>query len=147
MKRTYPKILRWDKKGIKFIFGMDAHAKVVGLGESLPETTWTPLERPPRHEIKTKARQKRERVKEKVVLAKGYTNQVLKGESVAELEYKPLKCAQGLRLVVLRRDISVKKGKEVISEEVRYFFYITNRGDLSKRKVVELPMGAAIRRT
>ena len=34
---------RWDRQGIKFIFGMDAHPKVVQLAESLSETTWKPL--------------------------------------------------------------------------------------------------------
>lgn len=28
---------RWDGQGIKFIFGMDAHPKVVQLAEALPE--------------------------------------------------------------------------------------------------------------
>ena len=28
---------RWDAGGIKFILGMDAHPKVVGLAEALPE--------------------------------------------------------------------------------------------------------------
>jgi Transposase DDE domain group 1 len=46
---------RWDSQGIKFIFGMDAHPKVVQLAESLPETTWKPLERLPRYEIATEA--------------------------------------------------------------------------------------------
>lgn len=132
---------RWDKEATRFIFGMDAHAKVVGLAESLPEAVWASLERPHKHEIKTRPRQKRDRVKEQIVREKGYTNQVLKGESVAELEYRPLKCVQDYRLVVLRKNISVQKGKEVICEEVRYFFYITNRRDLSKKKVVELANG------
>ena len=28
---------RWDEQGVKFIFGMDAHPKVVNLAEALPE--------------------------------------------------------------------------------------------------------------
>ena len=28
---------RWDKGGVYFIFGMDAHPKVVGLAEALPQ--------------------------------------------------------------------------------------------------------------
>jgi Transposase DDE domain group 1 len=36
---------RWDGQGIKFIFGMDAHPKVVQLAQALPATAWTPLER------------------------------------------------------------------------------------------------------
>src|SRR5258707_3545412 len=44
---------RWDSQGIKFIFGMDAHPKVVQLAESLSESTWKPLERMARYEIAT----------------------------------------------------------------------------------------------
>jgi hypothetical protein len=132
---------RWDKEGIRFILGMDAHTKVTGLAQALPEAAWTPLERLPKHSLKTQPRSKPERVKEQIVRAKGYTNQVLKNESLAELDYKPLKCAQSYRLIILRKNISVQKGEQVISEEVRHFFYITNRRDLSKRKVVELANG------
>src|SRR5215217_283296 len=31
---------RWDQEGIKFIFAMDAHPKVVALAESLSEKNW-----------------------------------------------------------------------------------------------------------
>ena len=50
---------RWDEGGIKFIFGMDAHRKVVELAEALPEAAWKPLERLPRYEITTEPRRKR----------------------------------------------------------------------------------------
>ena len=33
---------RWDGQGVKFIFGMDAHRKVVNLAEALPEQAWSP---------------------------------------------------------------------------------------------------------
>ena len=42
---------RWDGQGVKFIFGMDAHPKVVNLAEALPEEAWKPLKRLPRYEI------------------------------------------------------------------------------------------------
>ena len=34
---------RWDGKAVKFLFGMDAHPKVVKLAEALPEEAWKPL--------------------------------------------------------------------------------------------------------
>ena len=52
---------RWDGEGIKFIFGMDAHPKVVQLAEALAPEAWTPLERLPRYEIRTRPRPKRPR--------------------------------------------------------------------------------------
>src|SRR6476620_7292633 len=47
---------RWDEQGVKFIFGMDAHPKVVNLAQALPEQAWKPLERLPRYEIATQLR-------------------------------------------------------------------------------------------
>ena len=32
---------RWDAHGTKFILGLDAHAKVVGLAEALPAQAWS----------------------------------------------------------------------------------------------------------
>ena len=132
---------RWDGQGIRFLFGMDAHAKAVGMAEALPANAWEELERLPKYEIRTEARAKPERIKEAIVRFKGYVNQVLTGESIAEFEYQPGKCARSYRMVVLRKNISVQKGEAVLFEEVRYFFYITNRRDLSGAEVVALANG------
>jgi hypothetical protein len=77
---------RWDSQGIKFLFGMDAHQKVVQLAEALPERAWKPLERLARYEIATEARAKPLRVKEAIVRFKGYLNKKLLGESVARVQ-------------------------------------------------------------
>lgn len=71
---------RWDAQEIKFIFGMDAHPKVVKLAEALPQEAWKPLERLPRYEIATAGRRRPERVKESIVRFRGYENKVLVGE-------------------------------------------------------------------
>ncbi len=131
----------WDQDGVKFVFGMDAHPKAVQLAEALPPEAWQTLERLPRYEIATKARRKAARVKEGVVRSKGYENKVLIGESVAELEYQPVKCQQPYRLVIVRKNISVQRGEKVLFDEVRYFFYITNRRDLAKEEVVGFANG------
>lgn len=117
---------RWDEQGLKFIFGLDAHAKVVALAEALPPEAWQPLERLPRYEIATEPRRKAERVKEGVVRRRGYLNKKLVGESVAEFDYRPHKCHRAYRLVVLRKNVSVQKGEQALFEEIRYFFYLTN---------------------
>jgi hypothetical protein len=132
---------RWDGEGIKFIFGMDAHPKVVQLAEGLAPEGWRPLERLPRYEIKTRPRPKRARVKESLVRFKGYENKVLVGESVAEVEYQPRKCGRSYRLIVVRKNISVQRGERVLFDEVRYFFYITNRRDYQATEVVSLANG------
>ena len=105
---------RWDEQGVKFIFGMDAHPKVVNLAEALPEETWKPLKRLPRHEIATARRRKPERVKESIVRFKGYENKVLIGEDIAEIEYQPRKCSRAYRLLIVRKNISVQKGERVL---------------------------------
>jgi Transposase DDE domain group 1 len=117
---------RWDRAGIKFIFGMDAYPKVVALAEALPPEAWQPLERLPRYEIATEPRRKAPRIKEAIVRSKGYLNQKLVGESVAEFDYQPRKCGRSYRLVVLRKNLSVQRGEKVLLEDVKYLFYITN---------------------
>jgi hypothetical protein len=132
---------RWDAQAIKFIFGMDAHRKVVALAEALPAQAWEALERMPKYEIATEPRSKPARAKEAIVRFKGYLNKVLVGESIAEFDYQPNKCARSYRLVVVRKNISVQKGEAALFEEVKYFFYITNRADLSAAEIVGLANG------
>ena len=129
---------RWDGQGTKFILGMDAHAKVVGLADELAEQAWKPLERLPKYEILTEPRTKPKNVKEQIVKEREYKNIVLKGEDVAELDYKPLKANRSYRLVVVRKNLSVQRGDTVLFDEIRYFFYITNRRDLAVEEVVLL---------
>ena len=132
---------RWDQAGIGFIFGMDAHSKVVGLAEALSERWWRSLERLPKYEILTEPRNRRERVKEQVVVHKGYLNRKLVAEAVSEMTYQPDKCQRPHWLVILRKNLSVQRGERVLFDEVRYFFYLTNRWDLSVEEVVGLANG------
>lgn len=129
---------RWHEGGVRFIFGMDAHAKVVGLAEALPEAQWSVLERLPKYEIATHERTRPDNVKEEIVRQRGYRNLVLKGESVAEFPYRPNKCGREFRMVVLRKNISVQKGEAVLVEEMRYFFYLTNKLEESREQIVGL---------
>ena len=129
---------RWDAQGTKFILGMDAHAKVVGLAEALPAGAWRPLARAPKYEILTEPRTKPVNVKEQIVKERGYQNIVLQGEDIAEFAYQPGKCAKAYRLVVVRKNLSIQRGEEALFAEVRYFFYITNRAGLTVEEVVAL---------
>ena len=132
---------RWDDQGLKFILGMDAHPKVVKLAEAISERSWRALERLPKYEILTEPRGRRERVKEQIVVQKGYLNQKLVAESVSDMTYQPHQCGRKYRLVILRKNISVQKGERVLFDEVRYFFYLTNRWDLTVEQVVSLANG------
>lgn len=131
---------RWHEAGRRFILGMDAHPKVVGLAEALPVAAWKPLEGLPKYEILSEPRQKAVRYKEQIVIEKQFRNQVLVGEDIAEIDYQPLKCERKYRLVIVRKNISVQKGEKPLLDEVRYFFYITNRSGAAE-KIVGLANG------
>jgi hypothetical protein len=131
---------RWDQAGRRFILGMDAHPKVVGLAQALPASAWKRLERLPKYEILTEPRRKAIRYKEQIVVEKEFKNQVLVGEDIAEIEYQPVKCDRKYRLVIVRKNISVQEGERALFDKVRYFFYITNRKDKAE-KIVGLANG------
>ena len=57
------------------------------------------------------------------------------------MEYQPLKCSGLYRLIVVRKNISVQKGEQVLFDEIRYFFFITNRADYSPEQIVSLANG------
>ena len=117
---------RWDRDGVRFIFGIAAMANLVNRAESLPAEAYSELERPPRYTIKTKPRQQRERHKERIVRDREFANLMLKGEEVAEFEYRPVACKTTYRVIVLRKELVVEKGQLWLFEPDRYFFYITN---------------------
>ena len=131
---------RWDTAGHRFILGIDAHPKLVGLAEALENKAWQPLVRQAKYEILTEPRPKAFRYKEQVVVAREFENQKLVGEALAEIKYKPSKCRREFRVVILRKNITVQKGEKALFDEVRYFFYITNRTDKAE-KIVGLANG------
>ena len=131
---------RWDGAGHRFILGIDAHPKLVGLAEALGKEAWKPFERQPKYEILTEPRPKAFRYKEQVVVEREFVNQRLVGEALAEIQYKPAKCRREYRVVILRKNLSVQKGEKALFDEVRYFFYITNRTDKAE-KIVGLANG------
>jgi hypothetical protein len=131
---------RWNEQGTRFILGFDAHPKLVGLAEAVPARAWQRLERVPKYKILTEPRAKGVRYKEQIVVQKEFENQKLVGEDLAEIEYQPGHCAYPYRVVILRKNISVARGERVLFDEVRYFFYITNRTDQAA-KIVGLANG------
>ncbi len=126
---------RWDAEGQRFILGSDAHPKLVGLAEALENKAWKVFERQPKYEILTEPRPKAFRDKEQVVVEREFINQKLVGEALAEIKYQPSKCRREYRVVILRRNLSVQKGEKALFDDVRYFFYITNRTDQAERMV------------
>ena len=130
----------WEAQGRKFVLGIDAHPKLVKIAAGLAASTWKRLERLPQYEILTEPRQKAFRYKEPIVIEKGFNNQKLIGEDLAEIEYQPVKCKKKYRVVIVRKNLSVQAGEKVLLEDIRYFFYITNRTDKAE-KIVGLANG------
>ena len=128
---------RWDANPqVRFIFGYDSMPKLVALAEDLPERAWRTLERPPRYEVKTQRRQRPDNVKEAIVAQRQFDNIRLCGEEVAEFNYQPTACRQVYRMVVVRKNLSRHKGEQMLFDEIRYFFYITNEWVLEANEIV-----------
>lgn len=113
---------RWSEQ-VDFLFGMDANAKLIGLAEGLSQAQWEPLER-----VRTAPEAPRSRpanIKEQIVEEREFMNQRLVSEHVSQFDYRPGKCKQTYRMVVVRKNITVEKGGDWLFDEMRYFFYIT----------------------
>ncbi len=131
---------RWSEE-VDFVFGMDAHAKLAGYAQMLNKNKWILLKRKAKYSVKTTERQKPERIKEQIVVERAFKNIKLNSEEVAEFQYRPLKCKNDYRVVVLKKNLSIEKGEALLFDDIRYFFYITTRYDLTPAQVVELANG------
>lgn len=67
-----------------------------------------------------------------------YKNTRLEEEHYAEFDYQPSKCDKPYRMVVVRKLLTIERGEQLLFPEVRYFFYITNKRNVSAREVVRL---------
>ena len=122
---------RWDKKGYRFIFGMDASPTLVEKAEELPQQWWNPLEREPKYTVKTRPRHRPENVKDRIVKAKALLNLRLRSEDVSDFAHQPTKRSQVYQIVALRKNISREKGDLMLFDEIRYFFYVMNDSTLA----------------
>jgi hypothetical protein len=131
---------RWSET-VDFVFGMDACKGLVQRAEALPNSAWQPLKRAAKYTVQTEPRARPENVKEPIIVTREFQNVKLVGEQVAKIRYRPTKCGQTYDLVILRKNLSVEKGEAVLFDDIRYFFYITTRIDLTPAEVVELANG------
>jgi hypothetical protein len=129
----------WDAQpDVTFLFGIDARANLVEKAESLPATLWKQLVRPAPYEVQTRERARPDNVKEQIVRQREYQNLRLVDEQVASFAYRPTACHKTYRVVAVRKNLSVEKGEQVLFDDVRYFFYITNDMTLPAEEVVLL---------
>jgi hypothetical protein len=129
---------RWDREGVRFVFGYDARANVMKCADALDATAWTPLVRRPPSTVQTEPRERPVNVKAAIIVEREFKNLRLEAEAVAEFAYQPAACARPYRMVVVRKNISVEQGDERLFDEIRYFFYLTNDHDTAAPEVVFL---------
>jgi hypothetical protein len=127
---------RWDKKGVKFVFGIDATKALYALAADLPQNAWKTLVRRAKYEVKTRLRQRPENVKQQVVEARGFKDVRLVREHVAEFRYRPVKCTRTYRVVVVWKELDVYEGQKKLFDDTRCFFYITNDWEKSAEEIV-----------
>jgi hypothetical protein len=113
-------------QGARFVFGIDASPKLADLATSLSPRSWKRLRRPLKYAVKTTPRGRRANIKEQIVVERGFESIRLRSEDVAEFSYQPGACRRPYRIVAVRKNLSVEKGEQVLFDDVRYFFYITN---------------------
>jgi len=126
----------WTDDGVQFVFGLDAKANRKAIADALPEGAWKPLKRRIKHPCEGEPRRRPERVKDKIVRERKFKSIHLVDEHIAEFAYRPGKCDRDYRVVVVRKNLSVAKGEDVLFDDMRYFFYITNLSDCSAAAVV-----------
>jgi Transposase DDE domain group 1 len=127
---------RWDDDGLRFCFGYDARAKVLAEAGGVPEEAYHSLVAQAERALGTRPRTKGENVVRATAKQRGYKVLRTEAEDVAELAYRPYYCKKDYRVVVLRKDLSVERGEDVLFHEHRYLFYITNDWQMTADQVI-----------
>ena len=127
---------RWDDNGVRFVFGYDARANLVERAGAAGDDLYHDLVTRAEAVIATAPRTRPRNHKDDVVRARGYKVLRQKHADVFEFTYRPGKCKNDYRVVVLRKNLSVERGEAVLFEEYRYFFYITNDRALTADDVI-----------
>ncbi len=127
---------RWDDDGVRFVFGYDAKANLVERAGGMAEETYHELVTRAERAVATAPRARPRNVKDDVVRKRKFKVLRQKAEDVVEFSYRPGNCKRDYRVVALRKNISVERGDNVLFEQYRYFFYITNDWAMTADQVV-----------
>jgi hypothetical protein len=126
---------RWDADDVRFVLGYDANPTFVDRAENVHINDYEELVREASRAFSgTRARQPR--IKEEIVKERGYLNKRLVSEDTAEFDHKPSRAKKTYRIVVLRKYIVEERGQLTLSEDFRYFFYVTNDRTLTQEQVI-----------
>lgn len=126
----------WSTDGVRFVFGFDARANLVEKAEEMEASTYRELVRRAEESFERTARSRPANVKQQIVREREFLVLVPKAEDVTEFVYRPGACRRDYRVVALRKTISNERGQQVLFDELRYFFYITNDFSLTADQVV-----------
>jgi hypothetical protein len=129
---------RWhEASDVTFIFGMNVTERLLARVESLASSAWTRLARPDRYQVKTKPRQRRERVKQQIVDQRLYKDKRLEWEDVADTKYQPMACKREYRWIIVRKRIQERqRGQLSFWPTYEYLFYITNDWESTAAEIV-----------
>ena len=135
-----PEFDRWTDAGVRFVFGYDARKQITARADSAPDDLYRELEQRAERERLTTPRTRPENVVDRIVRERGFKVVRTTGEEVIDFDWKPVACSKTYRVVALRKNLSVERGKEPqreMFEEIRYFFYITNDFTLGLDEVIQ----------
>jgi DDE family transposase len=127
---------RWDTDGVRFVFGYDAKANLIKQADSIDDQIYHELVTHTEHQLATAPRARPRNVKDEIVRERGYKTLRQTAEDVVEFSYRPGKCGRDYRIIALRKNISVERSENVLFNEYRYFFYITNDPDMTADEVI-----------
>ncbi len=116
---------RFDADGVRFVFGYDARANMVAKATGLPEDLYHDLVAKAEQAIGASQRQRPVNVKDAVVKERNFKKLRQRSVEVSEFSYRPVACEHDYRVVVVRKNISIERGDNVLFDEYRYLFYIT----------------------
>src|SRR5450755_3484829 len=128
---------RWDADGVRFVFGYDAKANLVKTAEDQPPDLYHELSAKAERQIQTRPRTRPTNIKDGIVRQRGYKTIRPKNVEVVEFSYRPRACQQDYRVVAVRKSLSIQRGDNVLFDEYRYFFYITNDWTLTAEQVID----------
>ena len=127
---------RWDADGVRFVFGYDAKANLVRAAEGQPDDLYHELAAKAERQIATRPRTRPTNVKDDIVRQRAYKTIRTKKQEVVEFSYRPRACQQDYRVVAVRKNLSIERGENVLFDEYRYFFSITNDWKLTAEEVI-----------
>ena len=113
----------WRDAGVDFIFGLDARKALIEKANRDGIEEWARLERKADTAFE---RRRQHRVKQTVVRRRQFKTIHLNSEDIVEFGHRPNKCRREVRVIAVRKNLSIERGEDALIPDVRYHFYVTN---------------------